>query len=181
VEDQAPKACPEKLARQTAEWVELYTVVPPPGWALPINATPTPVPDGRPMDLEIRKVVVKVQNGHVVGATGMKTEHLKGWLRNIKREEAVDGEEGAGSHWRLIVSLIQAVWECGTMPTQMSWMVIILLPKGGGVYCGIGLLDPMWKGMEKIMVAQFSVIELHDCLHGGLPCRGTGRPSWRLS
>ncbi len=28
-EDQAPKACPEMLARQTAERVELYTVVPP--------------------------------------------------------------------------------------------------------------------------------------------------------
>jgi hypothetical protein len=32
----------------------------------------------------------------------------------------------------------------------------------------------MWKAVEKIMVAQLSVIELHDSLHGGLPCRGTG-------
>jgi hypothetical protein len=32
----------------------------------------------------------------------------------------------------------------------------------------------MWKVMEKIMVAQLSVIELHDSLHGGLPCRGMG-------
>jgi hypothetical protein len=47
-------------------------------------------------------------------------------------------------------------------------------PKGGGDYCGIGLLNPMWKAMEKIMVARLSVIKLHDSLHGGLPRRGTG-------
>jgi hypothetical protein len=52
-------------------------------------------------------------------------------------------------------------------------MIIVLLPKGGGDYCGIGLLDPIWKVVEKVMVAQSSVIKLHDCLHGRLPCRGT--------
>jgi hypothetical protein len=51
---------------------------------------------------------------------GMKAEHLKGLLGKVKREEAVDDKEGAGSHWRLFVSLIQAVWEHGTVPTQMS-------------------------------------------------------------
>jgi hypothetical protein len=28
--------------------------------------------------------------------------------------------------------------------------------------------------VEKIMVARMSCLELHDCLHGGLPRRGTG-------
>jgi hypothetical protein len=32
----------------------------------------------------------------------------------------------------------------------------------------------MWKVVEKIMVARMSCLELHDCLHGGLPRRGTG-------
>jgi hypothetical protein len=36
------------------------------------------------------------------------------------------------------------------------------------------VLDPIWKVVEKVMVAQFSVIKLHDCLHGGLPCRDMG-------
>ncbi len=53
-------------------------------------------------------------------------------------------------------------------------MIIILLLKGGGDYRGIGLLDPIWKVVEKVMVAQLSVIKLHDCLHGKLPRRGTG-------
>ncbi len=118
-EDQAP-TCPEILSRQTAERVEFYTAVPPPGWLLPINTTPTPIPDGPLKDLEIREVVVKLWNGRSAGATGMKAERLKGWLRNVKREEAVDGQEGTGDHWRLFVSLIQTVWGCNTVPTQMS-------------------------------------------------------------
>jgi hypothetical protein len=157
-----------------AKRVELHTAVPPLGWALPIKATPTAVPGGPPTDLEIREVVVKLQNGRTVSAMGTKAEHLQGWLCNVKREEAVDGKEGAGSHWRLFVSLIQAVWERGTVPTQMSWMIIVLLPKRGGAYRGICLLNPMWKVMEKIMVARLSVIELHDCLHSKLLRQGMG-------
>ncbi len=142
-EDQAPKACPEMLASQTAERVELYKVVRPPGWSMPINVDPIPVPDGPLTDHEIREVVAKLRNGHAAGVTGMKVEHLKEWLRGVRHEEAEDGVAGAGDCWRLFVSLIQATRESSTVPTQMSWVVIMLLPKGGGNYRGIGLLDPM--------------------------------------
>jgi hypothetical protein len=53
-------------------------------------------------------------------------------------------------------------------------MIIVLLPKGGGDYHGIGLLDPIWKVVEKVMVFRFSVIQLHDCLHGRLSKAGDG-------
>jgi hypothetical protein len=39
------------------------------------------------------------------------------------------------------------------MLTQMSWMVIVLLPKGGWDCHGIGLLELVWKVVEKIIVA----------------------------
>jgi hypothetical protein len=104
----------------------------------------------------------------------MKAEHLKEWLRDVKRKEAEDGVEEIGGRWRMFVTLLQAIWERGDIPQQMTWMIIVLLPKGGGDYRGIGLLDPIWKVVEKVMVARLSVIKLHDCLHGGLPCRGTG-------
>ncbi len=119
-EDQAPKVCPETLALQTAERVELYTAVCPPGWSMPINIDPIPVPDGPPIYHEIREVVAKLRNGCTAGATGMKVEHLKEWLHGVRREEAEDSVEGAGDRWRLLVSLIQATWESGTVPTQMS-------------------------------------------------------------
>jgi hypothetical protein len=56
----------------------------------------------------------------------------------------------------------------------MSWMILVLLLKGGGNYRGIGLLDPIWKVVEKVMVSLFSALKLHDCLHGKLPRRGMG-------
>jgi hypothetical protein len=173
-EVRAPKPCPEKLAKQTDERIQLYTAVPPLGWAMRFNVEPSAVPDVAPADSELRAVVGKLRNSRAAGATGMKAKHIKEWLGDMRREEAEDGVEGIGDCWWSFVALLQAVWERGSNPTQMTWMIIVLLPKGGGDYCGIGLLDPIWKVVEKVMVARLSVIKLHDCLHGGLPCRGTG-------
>jgi hypothetical protein len=105
----------------------------------------------------------------------MKAEHLKEWLADITLEEREEGGvEGLGDRWWLFVELLQAIWTTGAVPTQITWMIVVLLPKGGGDYCGIGLLDPFWKVVKKVMVARFAVIELHDCLHGGLPKGRTG-------
>ena len=53
-------------------------------------------------------------------------------------------------------------------------MVIVLLPKGGGDYRGIGLLEPLWKVVEVLMDKRFLAIKFHYCLHGFLAGRGTG-------
>ena len=111
----------------------------------------------------------------------MRAEHLKGWLDKIMHEEKAarekPGREGAdpglGRKWRIFLELIQTIWDLGEIPEQMSWMVIVLLPKDGGDFHGIGLLDPCWKVEEKIMVRQLAAIEFHPCLHGGLPKQGT--------
>ena len=114
-----------------------------------INVDPAAVPDAAPTDSELRVVVGKLRNGRAAGATGMKAEHLKEWLRDMSRKEAEDGVEGIGDRWRMFVTLLQAVWERGDIPTQMTWMIVVLLPKGGGDYCGIGLLDPILDGRRE--------------------------------
>jgi hypothetical protein len=152
-EDQAPKPCPETLAKQTDERIQLYTAVPPPGWAMQFNVEPSDVPDAALTDPELRAVVGKLHNGRAAGATEMKAKHTKEWLGDMRCKEAEDGVEGIGDRWRSFVALLQVVWERGSVPTQMTWMIIVLLPKGGGNYCGIGLLDPIWKVVEKVMVA----------------------------
>ncbi len=152
-EDRAPKPRPETLAKQTEERIQLYTAVPFPGWAMRFNVDPSDVPDAALMDSELRAVVGSLRNGRAAGATGMRAEHLKEWLGNMKRKETEDGVEGIGECWQSFVALLQAVWECGSVPTQMAWMIIALLPRGGGNYHGIGLLDPIWKVVEKVMVA----------------------------
>jgi hypothetical protein len=79
----------------------------------------------------------------------MKAEHIKVWLDIIQREEKAarenpgrEADPGAGHKCKIFVELIQSVWERGEIPEQMSWMIVVLLPKDGGDYRGIGLLDP---------------------------------------
>ena len=75
------------------------------------------------------------------------------WLTNVVRKEEEQSNIGLGHKWRVFVKLMQAVWEHGSIPDQIRSEIIVLLPKGGGDYHGIGLLEPFWKVGEKIMVA----------------------------
>ena len=107
-EDRAPKPCPETLTKQTEERIQLYIAVPPPGWAMRFNVDPSVVPDAAPTDSELRAVMGKLQNGRAAGAMGMKAEHLKEWLADMKRKEAENGVEGIGDRWQVFVTLLQA-------------------------------------------------------------------------
>ena len=173
VEDRAPKPCYEAMKKQTTEREELYAAIPPPGDSIPINVEPFEVRDDIPGDMELRAVVAGLRNGRAGGASKMRAEDIKGWLRGI-REEEDEGREGAGDKWRTFVLLIQTIWEHGEIPQQMAWIIIVLLPKGNGDYRGIGLLEPLWKCVEILMDTRLHVIEFHDCLHGFLTGRGTG-------
>ncbi len=94
-------------------------------------------------------------------------------LRDAIRKEEEDSDVGLGDKWRTFIILMRAIWEHGSMPKQMRWEIIVLLLKGNGEYRGIGLLDPFWKVVEKIIVAWLASIQFHDNLHGGLSKRGT--------
>lgn len=174
-EDRAPKPCYESMAKQTAEREELYRKVIPPGDPIPINVDPYEVQDEVPGDMEIRAKVKDLRNGRAGGASKMRAEDIRGWLRGIEEEEDQKrGTEGAGNKWRLFVKLIQSIWRTGSIPRQMMWVIVVLIPKGGGDYRGIGLLEPLWKVIEKIMDSRLNVIEFHDCLHGFVKKRGCG-------
>ena len=45
----------------------------------------------------------------------------------------------------------------------MLWMIMVLIPKGSsGDFCGIGLLDVIWKLIE-VINERLPKIKLHDC------------------
>ena len=174
-EEKGPKPCYLGMEVQTKERVELYTKVPSPGESIPINVDPFPIKDDTPTDEEIRETVRGLRNGRAGGASKIRAEDVKDWLRGVVLEETeAEGTEGAGNNWRLLVALIQAIWEEGVIPQQMRWMIVVLIPKGGGDYRGIGLLEPIWKVIEKIMDKRLQIVQFHDCLHGFLSGRGTG-------
>ena len=48
----------------------------------------------------------------------------------------------------------------------MLWMIVVLIPKGPpGDFCGIGLLDVIWK-LIGVINEWLPKIKLHDCFDG---------------
>ncbi len=84
------------------------------------------------------------------------------------------GAVGAGDNWRLFVRVVQAVWNRSVIPRQLLWSIVVLIPKGGGDYRRIGLLELIWKCIERVIDHRLNAIELHDSLHGCRDSRGTG-------
>jgi hypothetical protein len=171
--NQPPKLCHLTMTHLTKERTALYARVPTPGGRFPIVVDPFFVQDKLPTDSKIRDGVQRLWNGSAAGTGGMRTEHLKEWLSGMVEEEE-RGTEGAGDKWWLFEELAQSSWEHGCIPEQMTWTVIVLLPKSGGGHRGISQLEPCWKVMESVLVQQLSAIQCHDSLLGGINKKGTG-------
>ncbi len=144
---------------------------------LPINKDPIPVEDETPTDGELREAVKELTNGRTGGASGMHAEDVKAWVHGIQLEEDPKdrlANVDKGDNWRLFLKLAQAVWDHGDIPPQLLWVVVVLIPKGGGDYCGIGLLEPIWKVCKCIIDKRLNTFDLHESLHGCWNGRGTG-------
>jgi hypothetical protein len=104
--------CPQTMAGQTEERVELYRRQDSSGEPLPIILQGPAIPDNMPSNHEIRGVR-DLPSGRAGGASEMRAEDIKLWLHGITLEEDPDKEPnnvGEGKNWRLLVSLIQAIW-----------------------------------------------------------------------
>ena len=78
--------------------------------------------------------------------------------------------------WSLVIKLIQEAFHSGPIPFQLSQSICVLIPKNEkGTFCGIGLLESIWKVITSIIHCRLVAgIILHDAHHGFQPCRGTG-------
>ena len=84
------------MAKQTGKREELYAKVQPPGDPIPINLQPFNIYDSVPKEPEIQVVVKAMRNGRAGGASGIKAEHMKQWLRDMMQEEE-QGQRGLGT------------------------------------------------------------------------------------
>ena len=171
------RPCFQTMEWQTVEHVELYRRRDPPGFPIVIDhAEMRPeIRDDIPDEEEIQVAVAELTNGRSAGVLWMWAEHLNGWLKGAKLEEDPKkgpANVGAGDDWKALVKLVQSVWDEGKMPTQLGW--VVLIPKGGGDYCGIGLPKPIWKVIEGVIDKRLKAITLYDSLHGCRTGRGTG-------
>ena len=85
--DRAPPPARITLERITAERVDLYSYVPPPGENTPVSIEPFPVYDSLPTEDNIEWVVKRLQNNRSGGPSGMRAEHLKVWLAEARKKE----------------------------------------------------------------------------------------------
>ncbi len=172
------RPCPQMMVRQTEEQVELYRRRDSSGEPLPINLQGPAIPDDVPSNHRIRDTVRDLPSGRAGGASKMHAENIKRWLRGIMLEEDPDKgpkNVGEGENWCLLVGLIQAIWTQGEILQQLTWVIVVLLPKGGGDYRGIGLLEPLWKVVERIMDWGLNVLPIHEALHGCQSGRSMGK------
>ncbi len=148
------RPCPQTMVQQMEERVELYWRQDSLGEPLPINLQGPTIPDEVPSDCKIRDAARDLPSGCVGGVSKMRAEDIKRWLCGITLEEDPEkgpNNVGEGENWCLLVGLIQAIWTQGKFLQQLTWVIVVLLPKGGGDYRGISLLELLCKVVERIM------------------------------
>ena len=169
-EDRPPKPSHQELATVSEEYANLYTESTPHGEPVPVIVAPFDVPDTVPNEAEIAEAVRRLRRGKAPGPSGLTADQLKDWLVAAEREENPDPK-----YWNILVQLVQQVFDTGELPEDMARSTMILLPKGGGQFRGIGLLESVWKVISSVLNRRLQAsIELHDALHGFRARRGTG-------
>ena len=81
------------------------------------------------MEDKIEEAVKKLRMNKSGGASGMRAEHLKGWLTASKREKLVaekredklEGEEEGGGNWEKLVDLVQTAFREGGVAEEATW------------------------------------------------------------
>ena len=136
-----------------------------------------------PTEDEIEEVVKKLRRNRSGWPSGMRDDHLKGWITASKKgkrvadkvEEKTEGEEEEGEHWENLVDLVQTAFREGEMDEEATWQAVVMIPKGRKEYRGIGLVEVMWKVVAAVLHRHLTTsITYHDFLHGFWAGCGTG-------
>ena len=79
------------------------------------------------------------------------------------------------SLWEKLVTLVQHMWENSTLLTELTWTLLVLLPKVKANTEGIGLLEVLWKVVKAITNTWVNTdVKFHDILHGFCSQKGMG-------
>ena len=74
-----------------------------------------------------------------------------------------------------MVNLIQTAFWDGVLDEEETWQLVVLIPKGGGDYRVIVIVEVVWKAVEVILNRILPAsVTYHNSLHGFRTGRGTG-------
>ena len=70
--------------------------------------------------------------------SGIRAEHLKGWLVAAKRgqmveekrEEKTEAKEEGGDLWVKVVEITYTAFREGKLAEESAWQTVVLIPKG---------------------------------------------------
>jgi hypothetical protein len=167
----------EELEATRAEQATLHAPRETPHHPIPVHVAPYAIADLPPSEDEVVTAVSKLKTGKAAGATGIKAEHLKAWLRLARPsgENPPDPDPSAVAIWQKILELIRLVFEEGIIPKAFKESILVMIPKEEqGQFRGIALLDVLYKVVSSIIDTRLRAIEFHDALHGSVSGRGTG-------
>jgi hypothetical protein len=172
--DRPPKPSRIELGKVTAEYAALYARQEDlPEETIPVLVAPVDIPDNPPTNDEIAAAVKGLRNRRAPGPSGMSAEHLKAWL--ALATEPPEGAARDDAAWEALCTFVRHIYATGEMPAELSWAIMILLPKGEGQYRGIGLLEITWKLISRIIDRRIRQhVEFHDTIHGFRAKRGCG-------
>jgi hypothetical protein len=160
-----PKPSREDLQDISNTWQTLYTKESPspPGPPVPVHIQPYNIDDTVPTEDEIATAVRRLGNGRAPGHTGLKAEDIKTWLKLATRKN-----NPILTKWDALVQLVQHCFSSsGNLPEELTWAVLVILPKTNGGFRGIGLLEVIWKIISSIIQLRVKAqVRYHDIIHG---------------
>ena len=88
-----------------------------------------------PQGYKIEWAVRRLQRHRLVGTLLIRTENLQRWLAAVTWDQ--DPYTG---HWDRVFDLDQKAFRDGIQPTEYTWNMVVLLPKGNGEFRGIRII-----------------------------------------
>jgi len=166
----SPRPSHQDFDELHAERSELYRAEPSPGQPIPVRlSAPFSIADEPPDHDEVAEACRDLRRGRAAGVTGIRAEDLQGWLKEYERED------GDPAPWEMVLQLVDRAFRHGELPSALPVSILVIIPKPNGGVRGIGLLETIWKLMERIIDRRLARgIEFHDALHGFRKRRGCG-------
>ena len=81
----------------------------------------------------------------------------------------------------MVVELVQTNFRDGVLVEEANWQAVVLIPKGGGEYPCIGIVEVVCKASAVILNSRFTAsTTYHNPLHGFWAGRGTGTANLKV-
>ena len=119
---------------------------------------------------EIKVEVWRLRTGRAEVPLGTREENMQVWIRGAAWKQYPDKRQ-----WEKLVSVTKLAFREGCILTSLAWMTMVITPKGGRDYTGIGLVEVIWKVCAAIMNNRIrTTTTLHYSLHGCRHGKGEG-------